>query len=408
LVKAWHSALIAISVVGASSAFAQDRNIFVPDTSVQQMTPWGTAPKAHTNHQIYVGPATNPDDSINPYEPLHGPAARMFAPAGYGPAQLHTAYNIPSTGGSGKAIAIVDAYHYNTSLADFNVFANQYGLPKETSTNPLLNTNHVFQVVYQGTAKPAANGGWAQEAALDIEWAHAMAPQAKIYLVEANSSSFYDLLSAINKAASLPNVKAISLSWGSSEFSGETSYDGYFKHTGMVCFAAAGDTGGARSWPATSANVIGVGGTHLVMAGSNFVSESAWSGSGGGPSAYYSRPTYQNLIQSIVGTKRGAPDIACVADPYTGCAVYDSTSYAGMSGWMVFGGTSLSAPSMAGMYVTAGAPATSAAAELARIYGAYGTPSFRDITAGNAGGFSARPGWDFITGVGSPFGLMGF
>lgn len=399
---------LALISMFVSAALAQDRNIFVPDTSVAPMTPWGSTPRVHTNHLIYVGPAINQDDSINPYQPQFGPAAFAFLPSGYSPAQIHSAYNIPSAGGTGKAIAIVDAYHYNSSLNDFNVFSTQYGLPRETSTNPLAVTNHVFQVVYQGSTRPAANGGWAQEAALDIEWAHAMAPNAKIYLVEANSASFSDLLNAINKAASLPNVKAISLSWGANEFNGESSYDGYFKHNGIVCFASAGDTGGVRSWPAVSSNVVGVGGTNLSMSGSTFLAESAWSGSGGGPSAYIARPAFQNLISTIVGTKRGSPDIACVADPYTGCAVYDSTSYGGMSGWMVFGGTSLSAPSIAGMYLTAGAPSLNAAAELTRIYGAYGSPGFRDIKTGSAGGFSARTGWDFITGVGSPIGVSGF
>jgi subtilase family serine protease len=392
---------------GMAMAGSQTRYVVVPDTSVERPEDHGL--RAHTNHLIYTGPAI-PRDGMPDYPvPPHGPALLpLFAgPSGYHPADIRAAYGLPSSGGGG-AIAIVDAYHYNTSLNDFNVFATQFGLPVEPSTNPTASTNQVFQVVYQGTKKPRADAGWGQEAALDIEWAHALAPGAKIYLVEASSSSLTDMFAAVRKAATLPGVRQVSMSFGAGEFSSEASYDYSFTQSGVTFFASSGDNGGVKSYPAISPNVVGVGGTSLRLdVNGNVTSETAWSGSGGGLSTYEARPTYQDGISSILGTKRGLPDVSLVADPYTGCSVYDSTAYQGYSGWMVFGGTSLSSPCVAGMTNLAGRNLASSSAELNLIYGGLGGPNYRDITSGTAGSFSAKAGWDYITGVGSPVGLNG-
>ena len=373
-----------------------DPNIQVPSTSVVRPIDQGYA--AHTNHMILKGEFKGNlfydiDASIG---------APLFAPNGYSPTSIRAAYNMPSTGGSG-AIAIVIAYHYTNARRDFNVFATQYGLPTETSTNQAASTNKVLQVVYQGTSAPTTNTGWNQEAALDIEWAHAMAPSAKIYLVEANSNSFANLNAAIKKAAALPGVRAVSMSFGATEFSGVTSYESNWAQANVVFFASTGDTGGQKSWPALSPKVVAVGGTNLTGSASTWT-EKAWSGSGGGVSSYFARPTYQNAVQAIVGTKRGGPDISAVADPYTGCAVYAPTSQTSSS-WMVFGGTSLSCPIIAGIYNQTGLVSASSAAELARIYSKLGSSSFRDVTAGaNA----AKVGYDLATGVGTPKGTSGF
>ncbi len=385
-----------------------DPNIFVPSSSVPVHRLVHGWPWAHTNHLIYLGPPMAPDFGIGPEPPRFGPSVSLFAPGGYSPTQIRAAYQMPSSGGSGMAIAIVDAYHYGTSLNDFNVFASQFGLAQEPSSTATSNSNQVFQVVYQGSNPPAADASWAQEEALDIEWAHALAPNAKIYLVEANSASLSDLLTSVTKAASLPNVKAVSMSWGVDEFSGQASNDGHFQHSGVAYFSSSGDSGGVTSWPATSMYVIGVGGTRLTLAGTAFVAETAWTSGGGGQSAFNFRPAYEHRIYTIAGGRRGGPDIASDADPATGCAVYDSTPFQNMSGWMIFGGTSLSTPSIAGMYVTSGAHGLNSYNELVRIYGALGSAGFRDITTGTAGSYSAAPGWDFLTGVGTPQGTTGF
>ncbi|MDE2127298.1 MAG: S53 family peptidase [Armatimonadetes bacterium] len=378
-----------------TAAAAQRGRVFVPASSVEHAGDRGV--RAHTNHLLMIG-GGNPD---------------LFTGVGgaMSPADLRSVYSLPSTGGS-QAIAIVDAYAYGTALKDFNVFAGQYGLPKETSTNVLSSTNKVFQVVYATGKKPSGNGGWDQEQALDIEWAHAMAPSAKIYLVEAASASFTALFNAVNKASSLAGVTEVSMSWSGSEFSTESSDDTYFQHAGIVYFASAGDTGGVNGYPSVSPDVVSAGGTTInVDANKNFSSETAWSGSGGGPSAYEARPSWQNGISTIVGSKRGCPDMSFDANPATGVSVYDSTKSGGLSGWLQFGGTSVSSPSLAGIVNLAGSFYGGSTAELTAIYNTYASASyagdFRDITSGTAGSFSCTTGWDFITGVGSPLGLGG-
>lgn len=376
-----------------------DPNIEVPSTSFVREADRGLA--AHTNHLILRGPWKGKDL----YDIEANVGEMMFAPAGYSPASIRAAYQLASTGGSGVH-AVVIAYHYKNALRDFNTFATQFGLPTETSTNVTASTNKVFQIVYQGSSAPATNTGWNQEAALDIEWSHSMAPSAKIVLVEANSNSFSDLNAAIKKAAALPGVRSVSMSFGASEFSGETSYESNWAQANVVFFASTGDTGGQRCWPALSPKVVAVGGTNLTGAGSSWT-EKAWSGTGGGLSAYFTRPAYQNAVQAIVGTKRGGPDIAAVADPNTGCAVYAPTNQTS-SAWMVFGGTSLSCPIIAGIYNQSGQTSASSAAELTRIYGKLGSSSFRDVTTGTAGANSAKAGYDLTTGVGTPLGTSGF
>ena len=375
-----------------------DPNIEVPASSIARSADFGL--NAHTNHMILRGPFRGGIVDIDA-----NTKGCMLSPSGYGPSSIRSAYNLASTGGSG-AHAIVIAYHYANARRDFNVFSTQFGLPTESSTEQAATSNKKFQVVYQGTRAPAINVGWNQEAALDIEWSHAMAPSAKIYLVEANSSSFNDLIAAIKKAAALPGVRSVSMSFGANEFSGEASYESTFAQAGVVFFASTGDTGGQRSWPASSPKVVAVGGTSLTGSGANW-SESAWSGTGGGISSYFARPAYQNAVQTIVGAKRGSPDISAVADPNTGCAVYAPISSTS-SGWMVFGGTSLSCPIIAGIYNLSGLSSASSGAELTRIYANLGSSSFRDVTSGSAGANASKVGYDLTTGVGTPLGISGF
>lgn len=387
---------VCLAFVPASAILAQGQApqhviLVVPDTTVEH--PENVGKRAHTNHVILVRPNFT-----------------GTSPTGETPQSIEPVYNLPPAGGT-NVIAIVDAFDYPTAENDLNVFSQQFGLP------PCTSANGCFQKVYANGYQPRSNCGWAQEAALDIEWAHAMAPNARIILVEANSNSFLDLFRGVDVASTLvsPNgggLGEVSMSWGGSEFSGETSYDSHFTTSGIVYFAASGDTGGATIYPGVSANVVSSGGTTLHRDSSgNFLSETGWSGSGGGPSAYEARPSYQDGIASIVGSQRGAPDFSFDADPNSGVSVYDSTRCQGLKGWMVFGGTSVASPSLAGIVNNAGHFALTSSAELSTIYTDYASPTyntdFRDITSGTAGGFNATTGWDFVTGVGSNQGLNG-
>jgi len=303
-------------------AQAQERRrgvVHVPDSSIEDHTDAGE--RAHTNHRQLIGS----DDGL-------GPAGGMT------PAQMRSFYSLPSTGGQG-VIAIVDAYDYPNALRDFNVFAAQFGLPGETSKDPLSSNNKVFQVVFQGGRRPRGNTGWAQEAALDVQWAHALAPGAKIVLVEAQSNSFGNLLAAVDLAVSIPGVTQVSMSWGGSEFSTETLYDSHFNVSGPLFFAASGDAGGKTSYPAASPFVVAVGGTSVATdSAGNFLGETGWSGAGGGPSTYEPQPSWQNGVANT-GLTRSIPDLASNADPNTGVAVYAPLG-GKSSGWVVFGGTS--------------------------------------------------------------------
>ncbi len=334
-----------------------------------------------------------------------GPGPQSGVP-GYAPADIRAAYNIPGNLGS-NAIAIVDAFDDPTALSDFNAFSQQFGLPSEPSTNPTSPSNNVFQVVYQNGVEPTADPGWAGEISLDIEWAHAMAPRAKIYLVEAQDNS-NNLYSAVQIAQGLPNVREVSMSWGGGEFPGENSSDSLFTGNNIVYFASSGDGGSGTIYPAVSPNVVGVGGTSLVL-GSNdsFISETAWIGSGGGPSFYEPIPTYQSVVSGTVGASRGCPDISGPADPYEGCAVFGIYAF---GGWAVIGGTSWASPTEAGIANARGKFSTSTNAELTRLYQEYSVAGtyvslYRDITVGNTGIFNAGPGYDFTTGVGSATNL---
>ena len=361
---------------------------------------WDIGVRAHTNHVIYVGPEqySNREEPLlaELLSPSHGPSAQQKpAPGGYHPSDLLRAYGNQGLGSG--VIAIVDAYHFPTALADFNTFSAMFGLPTEASAAETLAGNSVFQVVYASGSQPTTDGGWSQEMALDIEWAHSMAPNAKIVLVEAASSNFFDLFSAVDVAAALPGVTQVSISWGGSEFSFESGYDSHFSHQGVTFFASTGDVGGARNYPAMSPNVVAVGGTSLSFSTGSPV-ERAWSGSAGGMSQAERLPAFQDIIMSILHSRRGVPDISADADPNTGAAVYDSTAYQGFVGWFVVGGTSLSCPVCAGIANAGGA--RRGGAEQAYIYA---HPSgFTDITVGSSGPNLCKKGWDFVTGWGSP------
>jgi len=315
------------------------------------------------------------------------------APTGLSPTQIRAAYNLPSTGGQGT-IAIVDAYDDPTVQSDLNVFSSQFGLPPVNSTN----------FVKYRMGRVLSDSGWALEISLDVEWAHAIAPDAKILLVEAPDTSTSALLAAVNYARTQANVVAVSMSWGGPEFQGQTSYDSYFtSSSGVSFFASSGDNGSSYvSWPASSPNVVGVGGTTLTFAGNGSVaSETAWNGSGGGISAYESEPNYQISygIHDANG-RRSVPDVSYDADPDSGVSVYDSTAYSGQTGWWQVGGTSAGAPQWSAIQ-SLGLTANNKNFYLVASSADYHS-YFRDITIGTNGNYSASPGYDRVTGLGSP------
>jgi subtilase family serine protease len=313
-----------------------------------------------------------------------------IAPTGLSPSQVRMAYNLPSTGGSGT-IAIIDAYEYPTAQNDFVTFSNQYGLP---STN--------FETYKLGDAN-IVDPGWALEAALDVQWAHAIAPDAKILLVQAKSNSFGDLLDAVSYATHRSDVVAVSMSWGGAEFSSQRSLaNRYFTSDhGIVFFASSGDEGSGVMWPSTSSNVVAVGGTTLSLGvDGSVISETGWSGSGGGISAYEAEPSYQ-VTYGVAGTnnKRAVPDVSFNANPLNGFSVYDSTPFSGQTGWFQLGGTSAGSPQWAAIHSLGLSISNNNMYSVAKANSA---SYFRDITLGSNGGFSASAGFDFVTGLGSP------
>lgn len=383
--------VLALGIAQGTHVTAPPSGFYVPESSVE--IPGQSGLFSHTHYVIKSFPGQMTLNTV-----------------GQTPQSLRSVYDLPSSGGSG-IIAIVDAYDYPTALNDFNVFSSNFGLPTEPSTNVTSSSNQVFQVVYASGSKPASNGSWGLEEALDIEYAHAMAPGAKIILVEAASNSNSNLYSAVVKAASLVSANGgkgeVSMSWGASEYFYEALYDSDFKKANVVFVASTGDNG-KTEYPSTSPYVVAAGGTTInTNSDGSFASETGWSGSGGGYSPYESRPSYQNVIQGIVGSSRGVPDMSFDADPNSGAYVYDTTPYNGSTGWWIVGGTSLASPSLAGVINLADHFAASGTAELGTIYANLGSGNFRDIVTGTAGSFSCAAGWDPVTGVGSPLALVG-
>jgi hypothetical protein len=321
----------------------------------------------------------------------HGKPRAQSAPYGLSPSTIKSVYGFStsSTAGSGQTIAIVDAYDDPTAESDLAEFSSMYGLPACTTANGC------FKKVNQtgGSSYPRTDSGWALEISLDVQWAHAIAPGAKILLVEARSASLSNLLTAESYATA--HADYVSNSWGASEFSSESLYDSYF--SGASVFVSSGDNGLPAEWPSAASNVISVGGTTLHFSGSTFTGETGWSDGGGGCSAYETANSAQSGFagygQAHCGGKRATPDVSLDADPASGVSVYDSTPYSGQSGWWKVGGTSASSPMWAARSADRGAVVNSG-----YVYGDKIT--FRDITSGNNGALCLS-GFDLCTGRGS-------
>ncbi|HEY2253028.1 MAG TPA: S53 family peptidase, partial [Planctomycetaceae bacterium] len=338
-------------------------------------------------------------------------------PPGYTPAQIKQAYgfnqisfNGTAADGSGTTIAIVDAYDDPNIASDLHQFDLAFGLPDPTFIK--VNQNG------STSSLPAANAGWITEIALDVEWAHAIAPGAKILLVEAKSNSDSDLYTAVNTARNYAGVDVVSMSWGGNEYSGERGDDSYFTtpagHNGVTFLASSGDSGAPISSPGSSPNVVSVGGTTLSL-GSNgaWTSESGWSGSGGGISKYEAQPSYQKGIVTQTTTLRANPDVAYDSDPNTGFGVYDSYNNGTSRPWGQWGGTSDAAPQWAALIAIAdqgralaGKSSLDGATQTLPLLYGMSANDFHDITSGTSTGsphYSAGPGYDLVTGRGTPY-----
>ncbi|MDR3547632.1 MAG: S53 family peptidase [Candidatus Pacebacteria bacterium] len=325
--------------------------------------------------------------------PLHIYATTGKSPAGMTPSQIKKVYNLPATGGKGT-IVIVGAYNDASIEKDLADFDATFNLPACTTKNGCFKRH-----VMSSAAKD--NSSWDLETALDVEWAHTIAPTANILLVEAATPSGANLLKAVDYAAKQKGAAAIAMSWGGAEFTEETTLDAHFKSaSGAPFFASSGDNGTGASWPAASPNVIGVGGTSVAIdASSSLARETAWQGSGGGVSAYEKAPSFQvgYGIAHAAGM-RAVPDVAYDADPASGFPIIHNKV------WRTVGGTSAGAPQWAAIAALGkGANATNFYADKSSTKNA---AYFRDIVSGSNGtcGYycSARMRYDYVTGLGTP------
>ncbi|MDQ1518559.1 MAG: hypothetical protein QOE80_4389 [Actinomycetota bacterium] len=316
-------------------------------------------------------------------------------PTGLTPDQVKQAYAFPTAAdaGSGQTVAIVAPFDDPNIEADLNAFSRKFGLPACTTAN------RCFKRVDQKGGKnyPSPDKLWALEISLDVEWAHAIAPGARILLVEAKSDRLADVIAAEDYATA--HAGYVSNSLGLDEFAGESDLDNHFLRPGVSIFAASGDDGAAAGpgYPATSPGVIAVGGTTLVDIGKPSFAEQGWRGSGGGCSLYEPAPAAQSAFAGYAAVncagKRATPDVSLVADPHSGVSIYDS--YKTADNWTVVGGTSAATPMWAARAAVSGLVIGAAV-----LYGPASPITFRDVTVGN-NGQPALTGFDLVTGLGS-------
>ena len=347
--------------------------------------------------------------------PFGSVSSATSSPTGITPAQMRQAYgmNTISFGGvagdgSGQTIAIVDAYNNPNIISDLSGFDAYFGL----SDPPSFSVLNEFGGTNLPGKDPFGKGGWSVEEALDVEWAHVMAPKANLILFEAASQNPSDLFTAVDTARNTAGVSVVSMSFGYPEYQYYlANYDSYFLtpngHQGVTFVASTGDSGAGVAYPAASPNVVSVGGTTLTVDSSgNYIGETGWSGSGGGYSFYESEPAYQRSVQS--SGSRTNPDVSMDADPNTGVPVYDTYDFGNATPWEQVGGTSLSAPMFGGVMavvdqgrvLTGHTTLDGATQTLPSIY-KLPAADFHDITTGS-NGYLAGKGYDLVTGIGSP------
>jgi len=321
-------------------------------------------------------------------------------PAGFSPSDLRSAYNVTGTGASSTVIAIVDAFGYPNAERDLATYRSQFGLPACTTANGCF--RKVNQRGVQGSY-PATNTGWSQETALDLDMASAMCPGCSLLLVEADSASFQNLATAVNTAAAM-GAHAISNSYGGGE-SGSSTFEPFYNYAGIAVTVSSGDNGFGVEFPASSPHVTAVGGTSLVRSSNTRGwSETAWSGAGSGCSTVYAKPTWQTDSRCA---RRTVADVSAVADPNTGVAVFGPAN-SRSSAWLVFGGTSVAAPLIAGIYGVNGTAVDHGNAPYRHL------SWLNDVTSGSNGSCggtylcTAVAGYDGPTGLGTPKGIAAF
>jgi subtilase family serine protease len=343
--------------------------------------------------------------------PAHAAGLNTAAdPVAYGPADLHSAYKLPWTGGADQTVAIVDAYDNPNAEADLATYRAHYGLP------PCSTDNGCFTKVNQRgetTNLPEPDAGWGGEISLDVDMVSAVCPSCHILLVEADTAGYDDLGPGVDTAVRL-GATAVSNSYSGPEYNGIEAQDVHYHHPGVPILASSGDAGfQPAGYPASSSSVIAVGGTSLNRASnSRGWTEAAWSGSGSGCSAWMSKPSWQHDKHCPM---RMVSDVSAVADPETGVAIYDTFGY---PGWLRAGGTSASSPIIAGVIALAGngKQIDNASYIYARA------KQLNDVVAGS-NGYPASPwsrdcggdyvcnavrGYDGPTGLGTPNGLGAF
>ena len=329
--------------------------------------------------------------------PHNGKATPAATPSGYGPSQLQSAYNIPAGTGT-PTVAIVDAFGYPNAESDLAVYRAQYGLPACTTQNGCL------RIVGQNGGKPPSrvDVGWDQEQALDLDMVSAACPNCHILLVQATSATFSNLWSGVDYAKT-QGVKAISNSYGNTDSSSYSAYDSHYAGNNIAITVSTGDYGYGAQWPATAPGAIAVGGTSLrAGGGTRGWTETVWDGTGSGCGLGHAKPSWQNGVTDACGGRMEA-DISAVADPNTGVAVYGPASR-NSSQWMVFGGTSASAPLVGAMFALRNGSIDAASS----IYSHTG--NLNDVTSGSNGTCpvsyycNAQAGYDGPTGLGTPNG----
>jgi subtilase family serine protease len=364
---------------------------------------WADGQRANTIGSAAVG------------DPL--PKATYYLSSGYSPQQISIAYgftNLPAGDtGAGKTIAVIESYGNTNIQSDLNMFDAQYGIPAAT-----------VHIAYP-TGKPTStDAGWAEETSMDVEWAHAMAPGATIWVIVAPDNTLDSLLTAVDYAVKTAKATIVSMSWGLDEFSTEKSYDSHFTNQLVTFIASAGDNQDTN-WPSTSPYVLAVGGTTMTLDTntSAIISETGWNGQydlsitgpgeggGGGFSKYEKQPQYQYGFTGFTNNVKTVPDVSYNADPYTGFAVYFTSPGSSSGGWVVTAGTSAGAPQWAAIVADCNW-STYKTGKINFIYDIYQFDFYlgatTDIVAGSNGVYPATAYYDLATGMGSPgVGIFG-
>ncbi len=371
--------------------------------------------KANAKRQASEAAAGSP--AVSNKQPIAG---------GLTPELLHAAYALPNATfpTSQQTVAVVDAFNDPTAEADLGVYDRQFGLPECTTANGCFR-----KLNQEGRTSPlpAREGGWATEISLDVQMAHAICQSCHVLLVEADNESFANLGAAVNAAISA-GATEVSNSYGGAELAGYAADNGPYNHPGVVITASAGDCGyfnegcrgiEAANFPASSPDVVAVGGTTLTQSGGSWTS-TVWEGGGSGCSTVFEAPKWQSEVAGFAatacGSGRSVGDVAAIGNPYTGVDVYDSTANPGgyPTGWGAWGGTSVASPVIAAEFGLGGG-AHGVAYPAATLYSHIGESSdLYDVVSGSNGSCtdasscSARRGYDGPTGVGSPVGLGAF